>query len=496
MMSDLATQDNYDFGERVAGRDPAVPPTTREAISKYRAGPFSLLQDYYRPAPDDAWKKIDDAALARDIVPDTGMNLFAAGPQEAPQVAKAATGGVENVANWVIPQSPTDAALMFAMGPVGGKLAKTAVGAAGVMGELLDPAQSASLKGIRNSTSVLDFMKPGNTPEAWHRIANRKLDRPLDTIPVDWSGAMPPPSRVIDPSTLEGKFLMPLPGDPTSRGRVIHSIDDVRLSEPFTTHGGRTYIDAEQGFANAKPQATQAVDRVKRYQDQYDTDVVGAYLKMGPQSADFSSHTWAPLARMFAEAPMSERGKSALNASIRKELGGERFPGVDAPNLEQYLAGSKDSYRKAVINATEKARGEIKGVPDVVAIRYAATDPALLNVPTNAAGLSMTQLTGKTRPSTHPDYPVHLEGKDAFGLGQMLPREVMFPDFAAALDKRGLSENYWLRMMGQTPPREIPYGQLATPKWVDNTSRYMGDVADVGQEKAFQKYLLEHFGWK
>src|SRR3954470_18528155 len=143
MMGDLAALDSYDdMTRRITGRDPTVAPTTRERILDYQRSPVGQMQDQYRKAPDDIWKQADDEVMNRDLVPDVGMNLFATGPQEAPQVAKAQAQGAKDVANWVIPQSPTDAALMFAMGPFGGKLARTAVGAAGALGEMLDPAEA------------------------------------------------------------------------------------------------------------------------------------------------------------------------------------------------------------------------------------------------------------------------------------------------------------------------------------------------------------------
>jgi hypothetical protein len=365
---------------------------------------------------------------------------------------------------------------------------RNAAGAAG--GRLLQPTPPSA---IRQASSVFDFNKPGD-PQMWHRIANRKLDRPLDSIPVELSGEAPTPATVIDPATLEGKFLMPLPGDPTRRGTIINSIDDVPLSKPFQTQGGRSYIDDLQGFANADTAATTASRRVQRLQDMFGTDVVGSYLKMGPQSADFSSHTWSPLARMMPEAPMTRAARSDLNEAIRGEVG--KFPGVGSPNLEQHLAASPDQYRKGFINAVEKQRGKIEGVPDVVAVRYAATDPALLNAPTNSSGLSMTTLTGKTSPSTHRDYPVHLEGEGSFGLGQMLPREVMFSDLAQYFNSRHpTAPDRWLRPM-QLGPADHPYGQLATPKWVDATSKYQENAAKMGGAAALDKYLLDNFGWK
>ena len=46
--------------------------------------------------------------------------------------------------------------------------------------------------------------------------------------------------------------------------------------------------------------------RVQQYQDKYDTDVLGAYMKMSPQSGDFSHHSWGLLSRMFPHAPMTK----------------------------------------------------------------------------------------------------------------------------------------------------------------------------------------------
>src|SRR6185369_16393943 len=97
---------------------------------------------------------------------------------------------------------------------------------------------------------------------------------------------------LVDPSALEGKFLMPLPGDPTMRGRTIRSIDDVPLSVPFRTHGGRPYIDE-----------------------------LGVYTKMSPQSMDYSGHAWGLLSRMFPNAPMSKDAVTELNQTIKERTG-------------------------------------------------------------------------------------------------------------------------------------------------------------------------------
>ena len=72
----------------------------------------------------------------------------------------------------------------------------------------------------------------------------------------------------------------------------------------------------------------------------------------------------------------------------------------------------------------------------------------------------------------------------------------MFSDLAQLFDKRGKPPADWARPLAQMPPVGVPYGQLATPQWVDRTSRYIEDAGKFGESAALDKYLLENFGWK
>jgi hypothetical protein len=491
---------------------PPSTPTVREALPRMM-GALADMRDYYSEAnPEKVFGDYDKAVAKRQA--------YDALPQlDVPQPLYVPSDGVpldeqieqdKELAKFFVPTSPLDVGLTIAGGPIGGKLAK---GVAIGLGALLEPdsAEAANVSKIRSATSAFDINKPGGG--AWyHRIANRKLDRPLQDIPVEYTGRMPSSATQVNPADLEGKFLMPLPGDPTMRGRTIQSIDEVPLSMPFRTLGGRTYIDDLEGFANMPGAATTAAKRVKEYQNKFDTDVIGSYLKMAPQSMDYSQQSWGLLSRMFPNAPMTKQAKKDVDAVVRERIAaippteamvkkGEeykwpKFPGVDNQNLEQHLAASPDIYRKTFLNAIEQQRGKIEGVPDVVAARYAVTDPKLLNAPSHSSGLSMTKLTGETRKSKHPDYETHLEGEGAFGLGQQLPREVMFSDLVREYDKRGKPPADWARVLTQTPLTGIPYGQLATPKWVDRTSQYIEDARKFGDTAALDKYLLENFGWK
>jgi hypothetical protein len=227
--------------------------------------------------------------------------------------------------------------------------------------------------------------------------------------------------------------------------------------------------------------------------------VLGVYTKMSPQSMDYSGHAWGLLSRMFPNAPMSKDAVTELNQAIKERTGVANFPSVKNPNLETFVEKLPDATRKAYITAVEQARGKIEGVPDVIAARYAVTEPQLLNTPTSSAGLTMTKLTGETRPSKHPDYPRHLVGEGSFGLGQMLPREVMWQDWVKHADTLPAYQDRpdrWLQALHVKPPPSTNYGQLATPQWVDTTSKYLENVGKMGQTAAFDDYLRNVLQWK
>lgn len=212
---------------------------------------------------------------------------------------------------------------------------------------------------------------------------------------------------------------------------------------------------------------------------------------------------------MLPNAEIAARDVGRLNTAIRNEIANvprteamiknntqwdfPRFPGIKYGDLEQHLAGNADPYRKAFLRAMEKNR-DVPGAPDVVAARYAVTDPDLLHAPTGSSGLSMTQLTGDVVPGAHPDFPRHLTGKGNWTLGGSVRQEVMFPDIVERFDKTQPPDR-WARKMYMAPDKGKMHGQLATPRWVDDTSRYIEDTQQMGETAAFDKYLRSRFGW-
>jgi hypothetical protein len=508
-MGDLAGEDSYD---PMSGAPIGIASTydPREDLPQWALRAAAHPEPYQpltsKVFPD--YKAPDETTFVSRFgggLPTVGDAAIPSGPtwQGSERANRYADVASEAANDMLIPKTPTDIGLTL----VPGGIARKAVG--GAIGSLFDsdPAEAASIRKVLSATSHLDLARPN--PNDFHRIANAKLRRPLADIPVETTGSTPG-STLVNPAWLEGAVMTPLVGDPTVRGLTINKIDNVPLSKPLETQGGHGYIRDTEGYANDGGLATTLGNRVKGLQQDFGTDrIIGAYTKMGPQSGDFSHHNWGAVARMLPNSEIATRDVGKLNTAIRTEIANvprteamiesgrgwnfPRFPGIKYADLEQHLAENADPYRKAFLRALEKNR-DIPGTPDVVAARYAVTDPRLLDAPAGASGLSMTQLTGDVVPGSHPDFPRHLTGKGNWTLGGSVRQEVMFPDMIERFDKTQPPDR-WARKMYMAPDKGKLHGQLADARWVDNTSQYQADVQQMGEAAAFDKYLRHRFGW-
>jgi hypothetical protein len=496
VMSSLARQDEYgfsDLGVPVGAPPSPDAPQLPEWADASRYEPQVGMWPAYKPPK---------------ALPDVGPPLVSPGPQISagqPWANRVADVGSRLAFESVVPQTPLDVGMTLATGPgrAAYKLGSLAVGAA------LEPsdAEAANVRALRQATEAIDLSKPG--AGAYHRIGTNKLHRPLYEIPVEAEGKFPG-TDIVAPSWLKDKIITPLVGDPTSSGIIIKKIDDIPLNVPLKTRGGHGYIRETEGYANEGGLATATANRVKKLAEHFDTDqIFGTHTKMGPQSGDFSHHIWGALARMMPEAKMTGEAKAALDEAIKAKIAaiprseamekvGEHYDwpkwaGVGSRDLERHLASQPDAYRKAFINAVEAQRGKIEGVPDVLAVRYATTDPELLYAPAGASGLSMTRLTGDVVPGSHPDFTRHLTGEGNVSLGKPYRQELMFPDIVERFDTQQ-PPHRWGRKMYMPPPGSV-HGQKITDRWINDFGRYQEGVEQMGELAAFNRYAKERFGW-
>jgi len=511
MMGELARDEGYGYSDLgiPMGAVLTAPPVPEQAPPDLRNFAMGALaqQERYQPFQGDIatgttpWKRMDiEAARA-----DEPRDITGGDPATTKWLG-------EQVADFVVPSEPWEYGMMAAgpAGRVAGKLGKIGALAAGVYGSAVDDAEAAPLKKLLSATGIQDPAHTKFSPWTHHRLADRRFDRPMHEIPVEYSGELPGTNVLPSLEALKGKVITPLVGDPTMAGKTIHSIDGVPLEVPLDTKGGHGYIRQTEGYANDGALATGIANRVKGLQKEFDTDqIIGTHTKMGAQSADFSHHIWGALARMLPNSPIPKAGVKELDNAIEAKIAAiprtpamiknneqydwPKWAGVKDDNLEQRLALQPDAYRKAFINALSQKHGVIEGTPSVGAVRYATTDPELLFAPGGASGLSMTRLTGEIRPGDHPDFPRHLVGEGNFGLGGLLRQENMFPDIIERFDKAQPPDR-WGRKMYMPPPGST-HGQLIDDRWLNENGQYLRDIGKMGELAAFDKYRQRRFGW-
>jgi hypothetical protein len=157
----------------------------------------------------------------------------------------------------------------------------------------------------------------------------------------------------------------------------------------------------------------------------------------------------------------------------RRDFKGDpSFPGIKSPDLREYLASAPGAVRNKFAKLMDTAKYQDAGFPSVAEARFAVTDPRLLNEPIGAAGLSISRVGpgAITEPSTHRTYNTALRGDYVGGLGQSVPREIMYPDIVTAYARQGFHPQGldFLMLRGRAP-----VFQRADQQWLDNLMKYI-----------------------
>jgi hypothetical protein len=133
----------------------------------------------------------------------------------------------------------------------------------------------------------------------------------------------------------------------------------------------------------------------------------------------------------------------------------------------------------------DTTKAQTLGLPSVAEARFAVTDPRLLDVATGDTGLSIARLdpTGKviSNPvAPHRTYDTQLGGQYIGGLGQSVPKEIVYPDMVEALRKMGYPafRNDYLMQRGVTG---APIAQRVDQRLVDDLSKYLEAKRRQGQ---------------
>lgn len=265
----------------------------------------------------------------------------------------------------------------------------------------------------------------------------------------------------------QGKVKIGIAGDQTLTGKDVYEIAGNKLSSPSRQYGGALYPAAHpQGWASEKGAAQTVQNLTDEVAQQYGTDVLGQYMKMGPEASNYAMHNADAIIKSINPNQIKQLDK--LNAMIR-----DRFPdfaGIEnqAAILEQ--AKQNPDLRKYLDYLVGiKKHAETYGLPSGADIRHALSEPDLRNLEIGATGKSIMQMHpgAKITPSselTTTTYSHDIPGTYVGGTKYPRPHELEFADSYAALQNKIADVQDMAKQVIAENPKLDPSDALAYAK--------------------------------
>jgi hypothetical protein len=308
------------------------------------------------------------------------------------------------------------------------------------------------------------------------------------------------PTLATDASMLQGKTLIPIVGDRTSRDVIITGIGDLEFENPVRTFGGVQFMDdPNQGWASMMD-AMNAFNKKVETVEQMGGKPVGITTTMGERGGDFSLDT----ANVIIESlKVKKNTKKNLN-QMTKVIKNQKFrikdkvsqPFAKVPNLNDveefasYFRNLPGSARAELVKVFDKAELQNLGAPNIGQIRIATTNPGLLDADFLGMGARFTDLQSGVVPSKHTTYDSQImKAPDAevFTFGTNIPKTIMLRDPMAKVRAEG-------KGLGAFASMPADYRKLAmnTPvqpvdqQLVDEASKYLEIQRTLGDRAAYE----------
>ena len=318
--------------------------------------------------------------------------------------------------------------------------------------------------------------RPGAIPE----MDDRKFMQPkMEEMTID-AERVQFEKPAISLADYEGKNALVTMTDRTPAGDVIYGARGVEFNEPLPLQGGQNYMFNNPGevWAMDTGGASTVLNR--------GGDMIVLPMNMATTSVDFP--TMAPAAHMrYSQNSMNKKNKKYVERLIKK--GGDSqlpkgddqvpipdFPGIDAPDMDNYLAGLSGPQRKTINNvfnmvanpSPKQIKGGIKKVDGALTnteMRMIITAPEQLDIPSLMQIENVGIMSGGRSRGPHMTYNTSLSGE---GLGR-IDRPLTAQD-----------------MMPQLFPR-------STPDYIDSKDAY---TARLGQRTVpIDEKLLRRLGY-
>ena len=359
-----------------------------------------------------------------------------------------------------------------------------------------------------------------------------KMDKPPSEVEVESESVVEmAPKKTISIEDLEGKIAIPFYGDRSSLGEKITAVDDIKLETPVLTEGGRDYMRGDAGkvgenkrlpnnpetniWASGQNIIARLKNRALEEAKETGKEVVGITGTMSPRALDFNNFTPELLAEMTAvtitRGGMKKKDIKAFDALMKKQVGEDKdfrpvkdWPGIDSPDLRDYIAKAPSRVRKKFMRIMEKQPAQKAELPSPGKARVATTDRSQLDSPAGMFGgaigeidLDADIITDPLIP--HSTYDTQMAGKYLGALERDVPQSQLFQDLYKEREGkmvRGKPESEANK--SATIRTQVP-GQEITPEIVDTISASIEEMKKRGYQEggsvgqSFFDNLFEHF---
>jgi len=314
------------------------------------------------------------------------------------------------------------------------------------------------------------------------------------------------PTLVKDASILQGKTIVPIVGDRTSRDVIVTGIGGKKFQKPVRTFGGIQFMDdGAQGWASM-------MDTMKKFNDKLDTvkqmggKPVGMTTSMGAQGGDFSLDTANLLIESLRVSDLTKTKLNEISKAIKntvktvKPKGKEPYqiqPFAKVPNINnmdefaKYFRELPGSVRGELVKRFDKADVQNLGSPNVGQIRIAQTNPGLLAEDWLGMGARFVDLDPKqgVLPSKHTSYDsqvMKVPGAETYTFGTGIPNTIMLRKFNQGRRDTGKYGQFKptpfdQRSLQMNTPVEVVDQQL-----IDEASKYLEIKRNIGDREAYE----------
>lgn len=266
--------------------------------------------------------------------------------------------------------------------------------------------------------------------------------------------------KSIEFEELLGKRGIPIHGDRTAAGKVLHRLNGVDIPGGVSLEGGAAYahqhgdLGTGYGWASMQDAAKKKQQHFKNAAHDTDTDVMGIYTTMGMDGLNFSHMPSEAMVKILREMPMNKSMTKQANNEIKHWHNSDKFVGLESEAALDQILGRNGfpmegagALRKALIKTLSKAEYQKAGAPNYYDMMNAMTDKALGHeIPVGTSGYAVIKgkpnsplIIGDEVPEAlrHKTYNTVIPGDYQGRMVEQIPDEIMFPSVFKRMREEG-----------------------------------------------------------